>query len=1560
MNTSGDIKNQDELLNILDMVLVDGGLINSHIDSFNHFLTIGIKQIMTQVFEMKYEFEAKDTIEHDKTIQKYSIEFIINDVDIHHPVNYDYIKQENQIIFPNEALLKDLTYCSPIYINATITANAYHINGMVSTKTEHVKNLMIAKIPIMVKSKLCNTYQKSKETLIKLHEDPSDQGGYFIIKGNPYVVNNLESSKFNEPREFKKIYKNETARSDIISKTGDAFENSYSMLIKLLNNKSIVINLGKAGFKDIDIPFFVIFRALGITSNKKIVELITYSLDETDIIVKQMLDILREGFKNKYSEFDGINTIMDTGSILDSLIRMLPQYDTYKIKDIKKTKNNMSENDLNLYKFITNKLLQNLDTKFLTHIGLTIDDRYKKAIYLGYMIHRLLLVQLEVLPSTDRDSYNNKRINDSGTAYSKVLKTQFNFMFVLKTKRQSQKEFKNNSFVDIRLASILKDANKAEDFEKALMNATTSGNKTITVNKLTFNNRLSSQQLHPKNKLNVLSILKNIDSPNKNDSSKSSDRAITIRGVHPTGTGYICGITSADTGTKVGMSKQLSISADISPASSSEVLKNIINQDTDLISVNDSLKNYRIFTDNLHKIFVNGDWLGCTSNFKSFLNKYKQKRRLGEIHYLTTISHKIECNEVHLWVDNGRLVRPLLIVYNNIEEKDYTHEKYKQWSLITQDIINNIKNKKIGVDDLIKTGIIEFISPEEHTNCLIAFEWDYFIKNINNPLKRFTHIDIPQGIIGLVALTSVFANHNQPHRGTFHTNQIKQCNSWPMKNWPYVAHKDLYVQISNENPLVSTIAYKHIPPMGINAIVAITAYGGYNQEDSLIINKSSVERGMFDALHMSFQKTDCEQNEIICKPDPTITSEIKSYANYEKLINGIIPEGIFVEDGDCLVGKVVKLSKSNITDKNFIYTDKSMIYKGTEPAYVWKVIHSYNNDEKIFVKIIFKTFRKAELGNKFCVPETNEVLTDSGWKMFKDLDMNDKICSLVNETNIKYVEPTGIYHFNHDGEMININSTYIQSTTTLNHKLYIKESNNKLYKLTEANDVYNKKIQFKKNGLLLNNAKLEIKLGKNTYNMDILLTLLGICIPLGSLHKIYKIIYINIVSEININLLKDLCKKLQINLNYNKYVGYYIINIDIYNILINSINSDNHYLPKFILELNQKQSYILLETLLKFSNSKFSMINHISLKVNKYYYTSNYRLANDISILAFHSGYSGDIYIKTNNEYKFRLATSTNELYNANFYEVNIVKFNNQPIINGGITKYINRNNKTFQKINYTGMISCVEVPSHIFYMREKGIAHWTGNSNRAGQKGICGFLYDDADMPVTKDGMKPDIIFNTLSLVTRMTTGVIFEGMMAKLAAHLGVNIDATIYKKIDTDNIADQLEKYGFKRDGTERMYNGMTGNYMDAEIFIAPLYYQTLQKYTSDTVYANGISPTDVLTNQPLHGKKIHGGARMGSMETACLSVSAPNFLHEKITEHSDKFDLYVCTKCNNRATVNENYDIYRCKYCMNNSNIQKVKSTYTARLFMNEMQGSSVGLKLKLSKPIYEEAEELKIE
>lgn len=228
-------------------------------------------------------------------------------------------------------------------------------------------------------------------------------------------------------------------------------------------------------------------------------------------------------------------------------------------------------------------------------------------------------------------------------------------------------------------------------------------------------------------------------------------------------------------------------------------------------------------------------------------------------------------------------------------------------------------------------------------------------------------------------------------------------------------------------------------------------------------------------------------------------------------------------------------------------------------------------------------------------------------------------------------------------------------------------------------------------------------------------------------------------------------------------------------------------------------------------------------------------------------------------------------------------------------------------------------------------------------QKGTIGMIYRDSDMPFTKDGMKPDLIFNPHSLPTRMTISKILESMASKTCAIKGAHSDGTMFKSFNIDDLATDLENAGYNRNGIERLYNGMTGKYIDCEIFIGPIYYQRLQKFTIDTVYSHKTCPTDVVVRQPLDGKASRGGLRMGEMEVDVLAISSVKFLQEKMVEHSDKYDYYICNNCNHKAVVNEKYNIYKCDYCGDDSDIFKVHGTWSTHLFFQEINSMGIGVK-----------------
>jgi DNA-directed RNA polymerase II subunit RPB2 len=196
------------------------------------------------------------------------------------------------------------------------------------------------------------------------------------------------------------------------------------------------------------------------------------------------------------------------------------------------------------------------------------------------------------------------------------------------------------------------------------------------------------------------------------------------------------------------------------------------------------------------------------------------------------------------------------------------------------------------------------------------------------------------------------------------------------------------------------------------------------------------------------------------------------------------------------------------------------------------------------------------------------------------------------------------------------------------------------------------------------------------------------------------------------------------------------------------------------------------------------------------------------------------------------------------------------------------------------------------------------------------------------------------------MTIGQLLEGQAAKLSALKGCFNDATIFRKTDIVAIGNELEDMGYDRYGMERMYVGHTGEWIDTEIFIAPCYYQRLQKFVLDECYSISTGPTCILTRQPLEGKANNGGLRIGEMEKdVIISHGAGHFLMEKFRDDSDGFDVYVCRTCKRTPVVNEQKNIIICKTCESagtDPEIVKVKSTWASKLFIQELESSGVGV------------------
>ena len=238
--------------------------------------------------------------------------------------------------------------------------------------------------------------------------------------------------------------------------------------------------------------------------------------------------------------------------------------------------------------------------------------------------------------------------------------------------------------------------------------------------------------------------------------------------------------------------------------------------------------------------------------------------------------------------------------------------------------------------------------------------------------------------------------------------------------------------------------------------------------------------------------------------------------------------------------------------------------------------------------------------------------------------------------------------------------------------------------------------------------------------------------------------------------------------------------------------------------------------------------------------------------------------------------------------------------------------------------------------------------SSRAGQKGTCGLIIPEQDMPYTKNGLRPDIILNPHAIPSRMTIGQLKETVLGKVLLELGMFGDGTSFGELDVPTICRELQKLGYESYGNEVMYNGFTGEQMETSIFIGPVYYQRLKHMVNDKQHSRSIGPMVNLTRQPAEGRSRDGGFRIGEMERdVMIAHGISRFCRERLYDVSDKYTTHVCGKCGMIACYNEpsmkqtqfaksDMSIHLCRTCNNTTDFAKVEIPYAYKLLAQELQ------------------------
>ena len=989
VDTANTINHEELAWLVIDKYFTNDSniLVKHHLESYNDFFNNKIHNIFKEKNPILIMKEQNETTKE----YNYRAELYIGGVDgkrlyFGKPIIYD--EHREHFMFPNEARLRNMTYAITIHIDVEVIYKITNEDGEIKETTSLLEKIYLGKFPIMLNSDLC--VLNSLDPLVKFNmgECRNDYGGYFIIDGKEKVL--ISQEKFADNMLYVKADFNElySHSAEIRSVSEDASKPIRTLSIRILrpdtkhNNNQILVNVPNIRKP---VPLFILMRALGVLSDKEIIKIC-------------LLDL--EKYENYIALF--IPSIHDAGNIFNQEVALKYLATFTKGKTLA-------------------HVLEILMDYLLPHIG---DNNFiNKAFFLGHMVKEMLQVYKNDKLSTDRDSFKFKRVELAGTLIYDLFKEYYS----LQQKHIFQKIDKEyyykkgiyqNDFIGLienNYFEYFKERILETGFRKAFKGNWGAEEHTKRLEVVQDLNRLSYNSF--------LSHLRKLNLP-----LDSSAKIIGPRLLHSTQWGIIDPVDTPDGG-NVGLHKHMSVGCTITSGYSSKPIIELLRSVFFMELLTECTIEYIA---QCTKVFVNGAWVGVVTTPVEVLELFKNYRRIGLIPIYTSISWSIKEDSIYIYSDSGRLTRPVFYVkngvisyqtkfiYDKLVSRDYNFNelligfnplkilnkdkkelvinlnefiKSNQVFFHFKDIYDKSESLEDSLDELIqKGGIIDFLDTTETESSLIALG----VENIN---KFTSHIEIhPSLVLGIMGNQIIFPENNQLPRDLFSCGQSKQGVSLYNTNYQNRIDKMGVVLNNGQIPLVKSRYLKYIyneeHAYGVNAIVAIGCYGGYNVEDSILFNEGSINRGMFNTTYFNMYEAYEESTKIA-------GSNVDSkFVNIETLnvigkkpgyeyshldTNGLIGENTPLDDKKVVIGKVT----NNISNPN-TFIDASITPKKGQLGFVDKAFITDGEEGFRIAKIRIREERIPAQGDKFCsrcgqkgtlgliIPEENMPFTSEG------------------------------------------------------------------------------------------------------------------------------------------------------------------------------------------------------------------------------------------------------------------------------------------------------------------------------------------------------------------------------------------------------------------------------------------------------------------------------------------------------------------------------------------------------------------------------------------------------
>jgi DNA-directed RNA polymerase II subunit RPB2 len=982
--------------NLIDKYFKDNpyNLVAHHLDSYNDFFEKGIFQIFRENNPIRFierEEQNKEMTKEGRVIDKGRNECFLylggktgTKLYFGKPVIYDSNSNSGEpyphYMYPNDARLRNMTYGTTIHYDVDVEFVFYEGEQKIE-QTITLEKIYLGRFPIMTHSNLCILNGITTQARFNLGECRNDFGGYFIIDGKEKCI--VSQEKFADNMLYVRKNKDDNTYSyscEVRSVSEDSSKPIRYTSAKIVapdamySNSQIVIDVPNVRKP---VPLFILMRALGVVSDKAIIECCLLDLETNS----NMIDLF-------------IPSIHDANKIFTQQTAL--EY----IRTFTKRRT-------------TSAVLEILMNYFLPHVGE--DNFLNKAYYVGFMVNKLLRVFMKREKPTDRDNFKFKRVETSGSLIYDLFREYFliqNRGIFLKIDKEfyyHPGKYRSNfiSLIQDNYKDFFKERIIEDGFKKGFKGNWGADPNTKRIGLVQDVNRLSW--------FTFISHLRKISLPLDPTSKVAGPHYL-----HGSQWGIIDPVDTPDGG-NVGLHKHMSISTKITNGFSSLPLIKWLRANTPLKLIQEcSPKMLATST----KLFINGNWIGIIENPIENVNTLKLFRRNGIIPIYASISFSFETNIVYIYTDGGRLTRPVYykdadgkLSYNHGTLRDTILSHQYSWSQVVagfekkntdnfslrNNVLYNSNDLYPGYKTLDRLldmlqqnkGIVDYIDTSEEEVALIATRPEQIKDN-----KFYTHSEIdPSLMFGVMGNSIIYPEANQLPRDVFSCGQSKQAVSLYHSNYQLRLDKMGVVLNYGQVPLIKSRYLQYIcneeQSYGVNAIVAIMSYTGYNVEDAILINEGSIKRGLFRTTYFTTYEAREESSKVSGNNVNSFFTNIESKENvsrlkegfdYSKLdAHGLVKENTEIDDRVVLIGQVTSttdnkgeyIDNSKTTKKGQLgFVDKSFISEGEEGFRIAKIRVREERLPAIGDKMASRAGQKGTLG--LVIPEEDMPFTADG------------------------------------------------------------------------------------------------------------------------------------------------------------------------------------------------------------------------------------------------------------------------------------------------------------------------------------------------------------------------------------------------------------------------------------------------------------------------------------------------------------------------------------------------------------------------------------------------------